>query len=219
MLQRAASAGQAPDYRLMAYVIQSTYILLAPTLMTASIYMMLGRIVRLTEGEAHSVISSSKITKVFVTGDVVCLLAQSGGENPNDGGTKITPKCSITDHRSRRWFIRRRPSDRHENRHRRPGATDSRVPHFRRDRCILQPPHQQSAHGKVYERDNGLAPAHESNLHQLRVDFPALGGQTCRIRARVRGLHLHARVVLVRTGLRADDGCWTDVCVGAPQRD
>lgn len=63
----------------MAYVIQSTWILLAPTLVAASIYMELGRIIRLTNGEPHSIISSSKITKVYVTGDIVCLLVQSGG--------------------------------------------------------------------------------------------------------------------------------------------
>lgn len=64
----------------MAYVIQSTYILLAPTLLAASIYMELGRIIRVTDGERHSVISSKKITKCFVTGDILCLAAQSGGK-------------------------------------------------------------------------------------------------------------------------------------------
>lgn len=64
----------------MAYAIQSTWILLAPTLVAAGIYMELGRIIRLTNGEPHFIIiSSSKITKIHVTGDIVCLLAQSGG--------------------------------------------------------------------------------------------------------------------------------------------
>ncbi|KAM0716846.1 hypothetical protein Q7P37_006698 [Cladosporium fusiforme] len=92
---RVASAGQAPDYRLMAYVIQATYILLAPTLMAASIYMELGRIVRLTDGEPHSIISSSKITKIFVTGDVVCLLAQSAGGGVSAAGHSFGTKIVI----------------------------------------------------------------------------------------------------------------------------
>lgn len=64
----------------MAYVIQSTYILLAPTLMAASIYMEIGRIIRLTDGEVHSMISSRWITRTFVLGDIFCLAMQSGGK-------------------------------------------------------------------------------------------------------------------------------------------
>jgi hypothetical protein len=79
--KRTASAQQHPDYRLMAYVIQSTYILLAPTLLAASTYMELGRIILLTDGEAHALISRGKLTQLFVTSNVICLLVQSGGES------------------------------------------------------------------------------------------------------------------------------------------
>ena len=63
----------------MAYVIQSAYILLAPTLMAASIYMELGRIILATNGESHAPISHRWLTKTFVTGDIICLLVQCGG--------------------------------------------------------------------------------------------------------------------------------------------
>ncbi|EOD50435.1 putative rta1 domain protein [Neofusicoccum parvum UCRNP2] len=41
--------------------------------------MVLGRIIRLTRGESHSIIKPARLTKVFVLGDVVSFLAQSGG--------------------------------------------------------------------------------------------------------------------------------------------
>lgn len=61
------------------YIIQNVLILVAPALMAASIYMILGRIILLTDGEEHAVIGRRWSTKVFVTGDVVSLLLQSAG--------------------------------------------------------------------------------------------------------------------------------------------
>lgn len=65
----------------MPYIIQSMYILLAPALFAASIYMILGRIILLTGGECHSIIKQEWITKLFVMGDVLCFIIQSGGKN------------------------------------------------------------------------------------------------------------------------------------------
>jgi hypothetical protein len=58
---------------------QSLLILLAPAFFAASIYMVLGRIIRLTDGEAHSIIRVNWLTKIFVTGDVLSFLVQSAG--------------------------------------------------------------------------------------------------------------------------------------------
>ena len=41
--------------------------------------MILGRIIRLTDGEEYSPIRARWLTKVFVAGDVLSFLAQSGG--------------------------------------------------------------------------------------------------------------------------------------------
>ncbi|KAJ9143093.1 RTA1-domain-containing protein [Pleurostoma richardsiae] len=77
---RTGSARQEPGcWRMMPYIIQSVYILLGPSLFAASIYMMLGRIVRLTDGEYHIMIKQRWLTKTFVTGDIVCLCMQAGG--------------------------------------------------------------------------------------------------------------------------------------------
>ncbi|KAF3059584.1 Protein RTA1 [Daldinia childiae] len=66
-------------WSLSPYIIQSCLILIAPTLMAASIYMILGRIVELTNGESYIPIRRRWLTKVFVGGDVISLFFQSSG--------------------------------------------------------------------------------------------------------------------------------------------
>jgi hypothetical protein len=77
---RAASARQAPDFTLMPYIMQSLLLLLGPSFFAASIYMVLGRIIRLTGGERHSLIRPAWLTKIFVVGDVLSFFVQSGGK-------------------------------------------------------------------------------------------------------------------------------------------
>jgi hypothetical protein len=61
---------------------QNVLILIGPAFMAASIYMILGRIILLTDGEKHALIRRRWLTKLFVTGDVVSLLMQSSGTTP-----------------------------------------------------------------------------------------------------------------------------------------
>lgn len=58
---------------------QNLLILIAPALMAASIYMILGRIILLTQGEQHAIIKRRWLTKIFVAGDVTSLLLQGSG--------------------------------------------------------------------------------------------------------------------------------------------
>ncbi|KAI5208312.1 RTA1 like protein [Aureobasidium subglaciale] len=92
---RANSAGQHPDYTLMPYILQSLFLLLAPTLFAASIYMELGRILDLTEGESRSIIGRKKLTKIFVAGDVISFLTQSGGGGMLASGSQSGNKIII----------------------------------------------------------------------------------------------------------------------------
>ncbi|OLN81855.1 Protein RTA1-like protein 8, partial [Colletotrichum chlorophyti] len=66
-------------WSLMPYVLQNVLLLVAPALMAASIYMILGRIILLTDGESHALIKRRWLTKIFVSGDVLSLLLQSSG--------------------------------------------------------------------------------------------------------------------------------------------
>jgi hypothetical protein len=62
----------------MPYIIQSFFPLVAPALFAATIYMTLGRIMRSVRGEHHSIIKITRLTKVFVCGDVAAFLIQGG---------------------------------------------------------------------------------------------------------------------------------------------
>lgn len=80
---RASSASSEPGhYRLMPFIIQNTFILLAPALFAATVYMFLARIISVTDGETHSLIKPRWITKTFLAGDLFCFLLQSAGEWP-----------------------------------------------------------------------------------------------------------------------------------------
>lgn len=77
---RILNANEDPGcWTLGPYVMQSLLILLAPPFMAASIYMILGRIIQLTEGEPHALIRRQWLTKIFVLGDVLSLLMQGSG--------------------------------------------------------------------------------------------------------------------------------------------
>jgi hypothetical protein len=82
---RVLSSRQSPDWTLTPYIIQSLLLLLGPALFAASIYMILARIIRLVDGEKHSIIKIKWLTAIFVTGDVLSFFVQSGGtlQHPN----------------------------------------------------------------------------------------------------------------------------------------
>ena len=67
------------QWELNPYIIQSLLILLAPALFAATIYIILGRIIVLLDGQAHSMIRVKWLTKIFVSGDVLSFLVQGGG--------------------------------------------------------------------------------------------------------------------------------------------
>ncbi|KAH7186099.1 RTA1 like protein-domain-containing protein [Fusarium flagelliforme] len=64
---------------LIPHVIQSVFILVAPALFAASVYMTLGRIIRSIQAQPLSIIRVRLLTKLFVMGDVLSFALQSGG--------------------------------------------------------------------------------------------------------------------------------------------
>lgn len=80
---------------------QELLLLLAPALFAASIYMVLGRIILLVDGEKSSVIRSKWLTKLFVAGDVLSFLVQSAGKtHPFSSFQTVRIKTNL----SRRWW-------------------------------------------------------------------------------------------------------------------
>ncbi|KAJ6015225.1 hypothetical protein N7540_009816 [Penicillium herquei] len=78
-IARAINANQAPTYSVMPYALQSLFILLAPSFFAASVYMILGRIIRQVDGNSNSLIRTTRLTKIFVCGDVLSFFIQSAG--------------------------------------------------------------------------------------------------------------------------------------------
>ncbi|KAM0412858.1 hypothetical protein ACHAPD_007906 [Fusarium lateritium] len=65
--------------KIMPYATQNMFILVAPALFAASIYMILGRIIRGLNADRHSLLKPTKLTRTFVLGDVLSFMVQGGG--------------------------------------------------------------------------------------------------------------------------------------------
>ncbi|KAH8893853.1 RTA1 protein [Thozetella sp. PMI_491] len=76
---RAKSGTESPDWTLGPYIVQAILLLVAPALFAATIYMELGRIITVVDGESHTLIRKQWMTKLFVTGDILSFVLQAGG--------------------------------------------------------------------------------------------------------------------------------------------
>lgn len=77
---RSIGAHEYPDCTLVPYILNILLPLVAPALFAASIYMVLGRIIRKTGGEELSLIRVTWLTKIFVLGDILSFLVQVIGK-------------------------------------------------------------------------------------------------------------------------------------------
>ncbi|VUC25930.1 unnamed protein product [Clonostachys rosea] len=64
---------------LIPYVLQSTFLLLAPILFAASLYMTLSRVIRAVDGAHCSIIPPRWLTVIFVAGDCISFIVQASG--------------------------------------------------------------------------------------------------------------------------------------------
>ncbi|KAK6858739.1 RTA1 like protein [Apiospora arundinis] len=69
------------------FVMQAILILVAPALYAASIYMILGHLIRTLNASSLSLLPVAQMTKIFVTGDVVSFTLQAGGGGIQSAGT------------------------------------------------------------------------------------------------------------------------------------
>ncbi|KAH7031532.1 RTA1 protein, partial [Microdochium trichocladiopsis] len=84
---RAKSGTESPDWTLGPYIIQAILLLVAPALYAATIYMEIGRIVSIIDGESRLMMRKEWMTKIFVTGDVLSFILQAGGGGYQASGT------------------------------------------------------------------------------------------------------------------------------------
>lgn len=64
---------------MMPYIMQSLFIILPPSLYAATIYMIYGRIVIFVNSPNASIIRPTRVTKIFVIGDIFAFLMQASG--------------------------------------------------------------------------------------------------------------------------------------------
>lgn len=76
---RLKSAIQTPNWTIMPYVLQSLLLLLGPTMLAASIYMLLSRLIVFLDASHYSLVPVENLSKTFVWADVISFFAQSGG--------------------------------------------------------------------------------------------------------------------------------------------
>ncbi|KAI2465970.1 RTA1 like protein-domain-containing protein [Annulohypoxylon bovei var. microspora] len=86
----ARAAARKQTDVLLPYVIQSTLLLVAPALFAASVYMVLGRVIRGVQAEARSPIPVKWLTTIFVCGDVISFLVQASGAGIMATGDSLT---------------------------------------------------------------------------------------------------------------------------------
>ncbi|KAH6687723.1 RTA1 like protein-domain-containing protein [Plectosphaerella plurivora] len=84
---RAVSSNEkAGCWTVGPFVVQTVFTLIAPALMSFSVYMILPRIIHLTDGEIHAPMKPRWRIKVFIIGDVVSLALQLVGGAMMSGG-------------------------------------------------------------------------------------------------------------------------------------
>ncbi|RYC96090.1 hypothetical protein BFJ63_vAg964 [Fusarium oxysporum f. sp. narcissi] len=76
---RVVSASESPDWTFVPYAVQTFAFLLGPSLITASIYMILSKIIIALDADIYSLVPVKVIPKVFIFGDAVALAAQFTG--------------------------------------------------------------------------------------------------------------------------------------------
>jgi hypothetical protein len=94
-VSRIVSSTQSPNWTLTPFLIQDLFLLLAPVLFAASIYMELARIIILADGEAHALVKPKRLTMTFVFGDVLSFLLQATGTliKPTEWSIMIYAAC------------------------------------------------------------------------------------------------------------------------------
>lgn len=76
---RVKSSQETPHWKMGPYIVQAILILVAPALVAATAYMILGRIILSSGGEKYSMIKKRWLTKIFVLGDILSFLILAAG--------------------------------------------------------------------------------------------------------------------------------------------
>ncbi|EFW17415.1 hypothetical protein D8B26_000145 [Coccidioides posadasii str. Silveira] len=84
---RIVSSTEAPLFKDTPYIIQTLFLLLAPALFAASVYMLLGRLIAALHADHFAIVRRTWMTKIFVTGDILSFVVQGMGGGIMASGT------------------------------------------------------------------------------------------------------------------------------------
>lgn len=171
------------------FVIQSLLILIAPALMAASIYMILGRIILLTDGENLALIKRRWLTKLFVTGDVISLFSQAAGKSE----MKTISLLVLTGSRWRPHGCRWPAQAWRERDNCWPVCAVSILWPFHRRRCPLSSPTFTSPHRESFKPDGSLASLPHYPIRDGLLDLGAKSLQGHRVHPRQQWNHYEKR--------------------------
>lgn len=183
---RSISATEAPGpYGLGPYLVQALLVLISPTLFAASIYMELGRIVVMIEGEKELFIRRTWLTKVSLTSRLYLLhVTHNNARVPSTNAV-------ITDIRLRRPLRFRRPilrrlapllrypfhrRHRELDHHRRSSPTDPILRSLHHRSNALSYPYRSLSDALISRAT--LVQTHDLAVHRERVDFHPVCFQT-----------------------------------------
>jgi hypothetical protein len=184
---RAISASETPNWALGPYIIQAVLLLVAPALFAASIYMELGRVVMMVDGDHYLFVRRKWMTQIFVCGDILSFLMQSSGELGDQPVLSIT--ISLTRSRWRASGVWQKLLN--------PNRTEChrwwplRPTHLLRRVCHSQRP-LPHAYAKVANRKGPAAAVAEAHCRSLRwklIDFGQKHLPRCGVPARIQGIH------------------------------
>lgn len=160
---RIWSSIEAPDYTLPPYIIQAILILIAPALLAATVYMVLGYVILAVDGERHSMIQKKFLTKIFVIGDIFSFLIQSTGMLIDANSTALllmSQRC---------WSAHKegeRRSDDRQMDHRRRAGDSIAILRFLHGRlCGILCPYQPQTNSGIQVWRRPMAPAYVDIVH------------------------------------------------------
>jgi hypothetical protein len=164
---RAVSASESPDWTFVPYVVQTFAFLLGPSLITASIYMILSKIIIALDADIYSLVPVKVIPKVFIFGDVVALAAQFTG---NSGSSRLD-RILI---RNRCWHLdqchfSQSAKNSSTDHHWRPGFSDLLFRLLHIGLAYRAQPHDRQPISPEYQSAHPLETLDYRSLHRLRT--------------------------------------------------
>lgn len=165
---------------------QATLLLVAPALFAATIYMELGRIIAMVDGEGHVKIPLRWLTKIFVIGDVFSFMLQGAGKRDT---LRLDVSALTMGYRSwsTSWWFTRSPGQRIQDRRRRSLRPAHLLRRLHGHGSVIRSIHPKSSYRSLTRR-GALEEAHDGSIHRQRLHYGSVSFQGHRVHTGFRRL-------------------------------